>query len=110
VIVTAPGGITMATHPQAAPDADAVVISYFGRVTLPNCNGCVKLTTPPLGNGVTDVGVLGGEGYVAFLGSGVVGTNEILQFQAVFDVLVDKPKKPKEKEDIVIETVCRTGS
>ncbi|CAN5499974.1 hypothetical protein BH11PSE7_BH11PSE7_05310 [soil metagenome] len=105
VTVVAPGGISMAAG--TGLDADAVVVSYFGRVTLPNCNGCVKLTTPPLGNGVSDVGVLGGDEYVSFLSSSVVGTNEILHFQEVFDVLVDKPVKKALKDDIVVETVCK---
>lgn len=105
VTVSAPGGISMVAGKGL--DADAVVISYFGKVTLLSCNGCVKLNTPPLGNGVTDVGVLGGDEYVSFLSSGVVGTKEILQFQKVFDVLVDRPVKQKNKDDIVIETVCK---
>ncbi|MBC7376796.1 MAG: hypothetical protein H7346_05090, partial [Burkholderiaceae bacterium] len=108
VTVAAPGGISMAAG--TGLDADAVVISYFGKVSLPNCNGCVKLTTSPLGNGVSDVGVLGGDEYVSIISSSALGANEVLRFQDVFDVLVDRPARRKGKDDIVVETVCKSGS
>ncbi len=109
ITVVAPGGITMVAGTGA--DADAVVVSYFGKVTLPNCNGCVKLSTPPFGNGIADVGVMGGEEYLTVLTGNVLGTNELVQLQNILTALVDKDDKDekakkKEKEIVIEGQVC----
>lgn len=105
ITVAAPGGISM--FAGSGTDADAVVVSYFGTVTLPSCNGCVKLTAPPFGNGVADVGVLGGEDYLAILTEGFVATNELIQIGQTLtreaDPESDEERRRKGNPDIVVE-------
>ncbi|MES2974492.1 MAG: filamentous hemagglutinin N-terminal domain-containing protein [Pseudomonadota bacterium] len=110
ITVVAPGGITMAAG--IGPDADAVVVSYFGKVTLPNCNGCVKLTASPFGNGTAETGVLGGDDYLAILFDGFVDTNELIQARQtlykVAETESEEERRRRTSADIVIEgEVCK---
>jgi filamentous hemagglutinin family protein len=84
-------------------DADAVVISYFGKVILPSCNGCVTLTSSPIGNGITDAGVLGGDDYRKFDESVIVGSNELIRVQEFLDKLEEAPHRRKKADDIVVD-------
>ncbi len=110
ITVVAPGGISMTAGNNV--DADAVVVSYFGKVTLPGCNGCVKLAAAPFGNGISDVGVLGGDDYVAILTDNFVTLNELVKVQQMLTQLSNTSAKDDEEEkgnpDVVIEgQVCQ---
>ena len=100
-VTVAANNITMAAG--TGLDADAVVISYFGKVTLPTCNGCLTLTTPPLGNGVTDAGVLGGDDYRILIEESTVGSNELIRVQDFLDKFTEPLVRRKRKDEIVID-------
>jgi filamentous hemagglutinin family protein len=88
------------------PDADAVVVSYFGKATLPSCNGCVKLSAPPLGNGQIDVGVLGGEDYLAILTESLAPSSDLVLFTQVLEILSDNAsdrRRQRRGDEIVVE-------
>ncbi len=87
-------------------DADAVVVSYFGKVTLPSCNGCVSLNAPPLGNGVVDVGVLGGDKYLSILTESLAPSSDLVLFTQVLEILSDNQnerRRNRRGDEIVVE-------
>jgi hypothetical protein len=78
-------------------DSDAVVVSYFGRITAPsNCNGCVNLSVAPLGNGQSDFGLYEGGSIIGQSNATSVLSTQLNQINTV---LQDAQRDPEEKRE-----------
>lgn len=89
-------------------DADAVIISNFGFVTAPSCNGCVELNGMPLVNGTNEIGFYNGGRIIGQSNS----SNQIVGLiDQINDVINPEPPLRREDErdaepDIVIDGQC----
>ncbi|MFM7330175.1 MAG: hypothetical protein ACKO1L_00670 [Brachymonas sp.] len=91
----------------AGLDADAVVISQFGRISAPNsCNGCLDLSSMPLGNGSTGTGLYSGSRIFAQSNNTSILTSQLLQIEALIEALISEPEREKDEREqpsIVVE-------
>lgn len=91
-------------------DADAVVISQFGLITAPSsCNGCVELSTTPLGDRITGLGLYSGGRILAQSNNTNLLSTQLLQIGLVVDDLSNQSDDDEERgqPDIVVEgQVC----
>ncbi len=58
-------------------NADAVIVSYFGKVVAPGCAGCVQLTSSPLANLSTQTGILQGPEFLTQLLQQITNPNNL---------------------------------
>jgi filamentous hemagglutinin family protein len=90
-------------------DADALIGSYFGDVTTntPSCNGCVALSLPPLGNGTTESGVLGGGSQIPIITGNDQTATTVDAINDALDTIVEEntedEDKTKNSTTIVVE-------
>jgi hypothetical protein len=79
-------------------DADAVVISQFGTISVPgNCNGCLQLSADPMNDGGRSRGVFQG-GQSAQVANPVLVSTPLSQIDAVIEDLVSPPDNPEDLE------------
>jgi hypothetical protein len=88
-------------------DADAVVVSQFGRISAPNsCNGCLDLTSMPLGDGSTGTGLFNGGQILAQSNNTSILTGQLLQIETLIETLNTEPEPDDDERaqpDIVVE-------
>ena len=118
--IVADGDITvnspvLTLSPGSGKDADAVLVSVLGSVKFPTaCDGCVKLSANPLGDGLTQSGAYGGgSSEAATLLNSIFNASLLSTFEAKFDTIVDgtvkkdKDDKTTGKDNIVVEATCK---
>jgi filamentous hemagglutinin family protein len=80
-------------------DADAVVVSNFGRITAPgNCNGCVDLNIAPLGNGSSNVGLYEGARIIGQSNATNLLTTQLTQINTVLEEAQRDPERRRDPE------------